>query len=127
MYYRFCWLLASFWWLVAPVAAKPPIPTAYLFVYFTGNSQAEEAIRYALSADGFRYVALNGDQPVISSAIISETGGVRDPHLLRGVDGHIYYLVATDMVSAKGWNSNRGMVLLKSTDLMHWTSKAINF
>ena len=126
--YRFCWLLAGlFWWLAASAGARLPAPTAYLFVYFTGNSQAEEAIHYALSADGFRFVALNGDQPVVSSAAISQTGGVRDPHLLRGADGKTFYMVATDMVSARGWNSNRGLVLLKSTDLVHWTSKALNF
>lgn len=100
--------------------------TAYLFAYFTGNSKGEEQIRFALSNDGYHYRALNGDQPVVSSAAISETGGVRDPHILRGADGKTFYMVATDMVSAKGWNSNRGMVLLKSTDLINWTSAVVN-
>ena len=35
-------------------------------------------------------------------------------------------MVATDMVSSKGWDSNRAMVLLKSTDLINWSSKVIN-
>jgi len=35
-------------------------------------------------------------------------------------------MVATDMVSAKGWSSNRGMVLLQSADLTHWTSSVVN-
>jgi len=30
------------------------------------------------------------------------------------------------MVSANGWNSNRAMVLLKSTDLINWSSSIIN-
>ena len=30
------------------------------------------------------------------------------------------------MVSANGWDSNRGMVLLKSNDLVNWTSSTIN-
>ncbi|WP_426492679.1 family 43 glycosylhydrolase [Hymenobacter sp. 102] len=106
--------------------SKPPKTTAYLFVYFTGNEKKEEAIRFALSPDGYHYRALNGNRPVINSAAISETGGVRDPHILRGPDGQ-FYLVATDMVSAKGWSSNRGMVLLKSKDLVNWTHSAINF
>ncbi|RYY16498.1 MAG: beta-xylosidase, partial [Cytophagaceae bacterium] len=110
-----------------PVLAAPPKTSAYLFAYFTGNDLKEEAIRFALSPDGYHYTALNGNQPIVSSAEISETGGVRDPHILRGADGKTFYMVATDMVSAKGWSSNRGMVLLKSTDLLHWTHKAINF
>lgn len=100
--------------------------TGYLFVYFTGNRKDEEQIRFALSDNGYNFKALNNDQPVIKSDDISLTGGVRDPHILRCEDGKTFYMVATDMVSANGWNSNRGLVLLKSTDLIHWTSKAIN-
>ena len=99
---------------------------AYLFVYFTGNAKAEEAIRFALSNDGYHYQALNKNEPVISSALISSTGGVRDPHILRGADGKTFYMVVTDMESAKGWSSNRAMVLLKSTDLINWTSAIVN-
>ncbi|MES2777235.1 MAG: family 43 glycosylhydrolase [Bacteroidota bacterium] len=100
--------------------------SAYLFVYFTGNDKKDEAICYALSRDGYRFKALNNGKPVISSAAISSTGGVRDPHILRGADGKTFYMVATDMVSALGWNSNRAMVLLKSTDLVNWSSSIIN-
>ncbi|TCD17222.1 beta-xylosidase [Pedobacter psychrodurus] len=100
--------------------------TAYLFTYFTGNDKAEEAIRFAVSIDGYHYKALNKDKPVISSEKISSTGGVRDPHILRGEDGKTFYMVATDMVSANGWNANRAMVLLKSNDLIHWTSAVVN-
>jgi hypothetical protein len=107
-------LLSALGAVAAPAAAKPlkDAPTsAYLFAYFIGNDIKEEAIRFALSTDGYHYRALNGNQPIISSATISETGGVRDPHILRGADGKTFYMVATDMVSAKGWSSNRGMVL----------------
>jgi len=116
--------------LAGPVVAGPPQPvkpSAYLFAYFTGNDKKKEAIRFALSADGFHYVALNGNQPIVSSAAISQTGGVRDPHIVRGQDGKTFYMVATDMVSVQGWDSNRGLVLLRSTDLVHWTSKAVHF
>ena len=101
-------------------------PTAYLFTYFTGNTGNEEAIRFAISKDGYNYKALNGNQPIINSSKISSTGGVRDPHILRGADGKTFYMVVTDMVSAKGWDSNRAMVLLKSTDLINWTSSIVN-
>lgn len=100
--------------------------TAYLFVYFTGNRIADESIHFAISADGFHYRALNKNQPIVDSKIISSTGGVRDPHILRTQDGRTFYMVATDMVSSKGWNSNRAMVLMKSDDLVHWQSTVIN-
>lgn len=100
--------------------------SAYLFVYFTGNQISEEAIRMAVSLDGYNYKALNGNQPIIPSREISSTGGVRDPHILRSEDGKTFYMVVTDMVSANGWDSNRAMVLLKSNDLVHWTSNIIN-
>ncbi|SHH81572.1 family 43 glycosylhydrolase [Wenyingzhuangia marina] len=100
--------------------------THYLFTYFTGNTGDEEAIRYALSKDGYNYQALNNNQPIIDSKNISSTGGVRDPHILRGADGKTFYMVVTDMVSANGWSSNRAMVLMKSTDLINWTSTVIN-
>lgn len=100
--------------------------TNYLFTYFTGNTGNEEAIRYALSKDGYNYYALNGNNPIIDSKHISSTGGVRDPHILRGADGKTFYMVVTDMVSANGWSSNRAMVLMKSTNLINWTSTVIN-
>jgi len=100
--------------------------SAYLFVYFTGNRKEEEQIRFALSSDGYNFKALNQDNPIISSEKISLSGGVRDPHILRCEDGKTFYMVVTDMVCSKGWNSNRGLVLMKSTDLVNWTSTAIN-
>src|SRR5690554_5564845 len=98
----------------------------YLFTYFHGNNVEEEQIFFAVSLDGYNYRALNNDRPVIDSKTISETGGVRDPHILRAQDGETFYMVVTDMTSSKGWDSNRGMVLLKSKDLVNWTSSAIN-
>jgi len=98
----------------------------YLFTYFKGNSVEDEVVCYAISRDGYNYQALNNNNPVIDSRKISTTGGVRDPHLLRGEDGETFYMVLTDMTSSKGWESNRAMILLKSTDLINWTSSVIN-
>ena len=100
---------------------------AYLFTYFTGNAPDKEQICYALSDDGYNYTPLNGGNPVISSDTISYTQCVRDPHILRCEDGKTFYMVVTDMKSSLGWASNRGMVLLKSTDLVNWQHSAINF
>jgi len=100
--------------------------THYLFVYFTGNAKTDESIHFAISRDGLNFRALNNNKPVISSSEISSTGGVRDPHILRGADGKSFYMVVTDMVSGNGWNSNRAMVLLRSNDLVNWESHVVN-
>ena len=80
----------------------------YLFTYFTGNHISEEAVCFAVSMDGYSFYALNGNKPVLDSKVISSTGGVRDPHILRCEDGKTFYMVVTDMVSDNGWDSNRG-------------------
>ncbi|MDR2955573.1 MAG: family 43 glycosylhydrolase [Prevotella sp.] len=98
----------------------------YLFAYFKGNEVKDEAVCYAISRDGYNYLALNDNNPVLDSKKISSTGGVRDPHILRGEDGKTFYMVLTDMTSSKGWDSNRAMVLLRSNDLVNWTSSVIN-
>ena len=100
---------------------------AYLFSYFTGNSPEQEQIRFAISYDGYEYIPLNNGNPVIQSSDIALTSSVRDPHILRGADGKTFYMVVTDMKSNNGWSSNRGMVLLKSTDLVNWTSSTVHF
>ncbi len=110
----------------AYAAGEQPEYTGYLFTYFTGNDIREEAVRFALSRDGRNFTALNDNCPVIDSRLISETGGVRDPHILRCEDGKRFYMVLTDMVSANGWDSNRGLTLLKSDNLVDWTASVIN-
>lgn len=99
---------------------------AFLFTYFTGNRPEQEQICYALSEDGYNYTLLNQGFPVIKSDSIAFTQCVRDPHILRGEDGKTFYMVATDMKSSLGWASNRGIVLMKSTDLINWTHSVVN-
>ncbi|MDE6267561.1 MAG: glycoside hydrolase family 97 catalytic domain-containing protein [Muribaculaceae bacterium] len=111
--------------------AAPALPSddeldGYLFVYFKGNRPADEAICYAVSDDALTFTALNDNQPIIDSRTVSRTGGLRDPHILRRVDGEGFYMVATDMISDNGWDSNRGMVLLKSPDLVTWTATPVH-
>ena len=100
--------------------------TGYLFAYFTGNGPGEEQIRFAISEDGYNFRALNENKPVIASEDISSSGGVRDPHILRGADGKTFYMVATDLyVPKQGWN-NYALILMKSSDLINWESTIIN-
>lgn len=101
--------------------------SAYLFVYFTGNTTQGEQIRFAVSSDGFNYYPLNYGNPILSSDTISLKKGVRDPHILRSHDEKTFYMVATDMKSSEGWTSNRGIVMLKSNDLINWTHSTVNF
>jgi len=104
-----------------------PSYSSYLFAYFTGNDENGEQIRFAVSEDGFNYTPLNNGNRIMSSDTISMKKGVRDPHILRGEDGKSYYMVVTDMKSSEGWSSNRGIVMLKSNDLVTWTHATVHF
>lgn len=126
-------LLASCLWTLNGEAQNKaslsePEYEGYLFAYFEGqgDKMQQEQLRFALSNDGITWRALNGNRPIIASETISESGGIRDPHILRGEDGK-FYIVATDMFTHKyGWGSNPGIVLLKSDDLINWTHAKIN-
>lgn len=85
---------------------------AYLMVFHRDDTHS---LYMALSRDGYHFTALNNARPVISGDTIAEQRGVRDPHIYRGPDGEIY-----------GWGNNRGLVLMKSRDLIHWTHTVVN-
>ncbi len=109
---------------------KEPEYTAYLFAYFEGAAESrkdEEQLRFAVSDDAVNWKALNNNEPILNSDSISQTGGIRDPHILRGENDKNYYMVATDMSTAKtGWKSNPGIVLLKSNDLLDWKHSIVD-
>ncbi len=100
----------------------------YLFAYFEGSGRRseQEQIRFAVSENATHWFALNRNRPILASADISQTGGVRDPHLLRGEDGK-FYMTVTDMFTMRdGWDNNPGIVLLRSDDLIDWKHSIIN-
>lgn len=101
--------------------------SSYLFAFFSNNTPDGEQIRYAISDDGFNYRSLNDGKPVVASDTISLKHSIRDPHIVRAQDGKTFYMVLTDMRSSEGWQSNDGLVLMKSTDLIHWQHTAIDF
>ena len=119
--------------VTTPLASRRGVggeAAGYLFAYFEGGGDQKlmEQLRFAVSKDAQNWYALNGNRPIIASDSISESGGIRDPHILRGEDG-CYYIVATDMHTydpKQGWGSNPGIVLLKSKDLVNWTHAKIN-
>ncbi len=107
---------------------------AYLMVYFTDPTHD---LFMAISTDGYSFTSLNNGQPVLAGDTLAEQQGIRDPHIFRGPDG-IFYLAMTDLhIFAQreglrstewerdgelyGWGNNRGLVLMKSDDLINWT------
>ncbi|HBN46353.1 MAG TPA: hypothetical protein DD401_01540 [Prevotella sp.] len=101
--------------------------TRYLFTFFPSNS--DENIYYAVSTkdEPFSFTVLNDGQRMLAADSVSVKQGLRDPHLLRGHDDGYYYMVATDMRSAEGWSSNRGIVMMRSKDLVNWEHHTVNF
>ncbi len=98
---------------------------SYLFAYFPSNDN--ENLYFAIGTDGYNYTPLNNGKCVMASDTVAIKKGIRDPHILRGHDGKTFYMVATDMRCAEGWSSNRGIVMYKSTDLVHWTHSTVHF
>jgi hypothetical protein len=112
----------------------------YVMVY---HKDQDHGLHLAISKDGYTWTALNDDKPVISGDTIAAQHGIRDPHIFRGPDG-AFYLSMTDLHvfgqrdgkrttewerdGAKyGWGNNRGLVLMKSFDLIHWTRTNLDF
>ena len=106
----------------------------YLFVFFSDDTHS---LYMATSEDGYTFTAVNDGKPVIAGDTIAEQRGIRDPHICRGGDGQ-FYLAMTDLhIFARekgyrdtewerpgeryGWGNNRGLVLMKSPDLINWS------
>lgn len=114
--------------------------SAYLMVF---HKDETHGLYMAISRDGYTFTALNDAEPVIAGDTIACQRGIRDPHIYRGPDG-AFYLAMTDLhVFAKrdgyretewerdgkmyGWGNNRGLVLMKSWDLVNWKRANIRF
>lgn len=98
----------------------------YLFAYFSDDTTEGQQVKYAVSADGLNFKPLNGGRPVIAADSVSVSGGVRDPHILKCDDG-IYRMTLTDMDISKGKWTSRGIVMLTSSDLIHWSHSTVHF
>ncbi|GAB3427656.1 hypothetical protein GCM10027516_33030 [Niabella aquatica] len=113
----------------AQIATSEKSFAGYLFAYFEGSGQKDkqEQLRFAVSENGINWFALNRNQPLIPSDRISQTGGIRDPHILRGADSKNFYMVATDMFTMKnGWDNNPGIILMRSDNLLDWKHSVID-
>ncbi|BAV04068.1 glycoside hydrolase family 43 protein [Filimonas lacunae] len=108
--------------------------SAYLMVYF---KDADHSLHFALSKDGHSFTDVNKGEAVIKGDTISEQKGIRDPYIYRAPDG-MFYMALTDLhiyaqkeglrntlwerdAEKYGWGNNRGIVLMKSADLIHWS------
>lgn len=113
---------------------------AYLMVFHRDETHG---LYMALSPDGYTFTALNNGNPVIAGDTIADQKGIRDPHIYRGPDG-AFYLAMTDLHvfamrdglrntewerdgKTYGWGNNRGLVLMKSWDLINWKRTNIRF
>ena len=125
--------------LLATVATAKRIPSekqmgAYLFTFF---NDATHSLFMAISYDGYTFTAVNDGKPVISGDTIAAQHGIRDPHIYRSPHDGKFYMALTDLHiygqekglrttkwerdDKYGWGNNRGLVLMKSDDLIHWT------
>jgi hypothetical protein len=117
-----------------PAAISEKNMSAYLMVYFKDDTHG---LYFALSKDGYSFMDVNNAKPIIAGDTIAEQKGIRDPYIMRGPDG-LFYMALTDLHlfaqklgyrstewerdgKEYGWGNNRGIVLLKSPDLIHWS------
>ena len=130
--------------LAASGADKVPTEAdmgAYLMVY---HSDSTHSIHMALSRDGYTFTSLNEGAPVISGDTIASQHGVRDPHIYRDPRDGSFLLCATDLhIYAQelglrdslwerpkeqfGWGNNKGIVLMKSRNLIDWSHTEVKF
>lgn len=100
----------------------------YLYCHMAGNG---ENTNYAIGTKADRgeiFHPIINNQPIFNPEDVARIeGGVRDAFIIRGKDNN-YLMVNTDMCNRKSrvW-LNYGIDLLKSNDLIHWTSVSFDF
>lgn len=67
----------------------------------------------AVSRDGYTFMAVNEGDPVLAGDTIAQQRGIRNPHISCRPE--------------YGWGNNRGLVLMKSWDVIHWNRANIRF
>ena len=98
----------------------------YLYCHMSDKG---EWTAYAVSRDGYNYQDIIGGEPIFDQKALARIeGGTRDAFITRAWNGKGYVMVTTDMCVAKShkWD-NYGIDLLKSDDLIHWTSITFDY
>lgn len=115
------------------IAAAAPVgeTEAYLYVYFRGNVNGEPenlGIHLAASEDSYEWFDLNGNWPILESNLGTQC--LRDPYLLRSVNGDRFYLIATDLNTqdGQGWGpwsleGSKYLMVWESDDLINWSEQ----
>ncbi|GAF65164.1 hypothetical protein BTS2_2062 [Bacillus sp. TS-2] len=103
----------------------------YLFAYFKGEPYPDgEQVYFALSKENnpLEWEELNGGKPILTSHLGEK--GVRDPFIIRSVDGERFYLIATDLkIHGNGdWEravkqGSRSIMIWESSDLVNWSQQ----
>lgn len=119
---------------------------AYLFVHFIGTESIpeHEQIYFSISEDGRNWRILNDGKPVLLSDVGEK--GVRDPFIIRLLDGKHFYIIATDLSiyhrmqeseEKAAWRQatntfsdnpkpgSRSMVIWESEDLLNWSQATL--
>lgn len=114
---------------------KKPQPVGetvgYFYVYFRGfvnGSDEHLSIHIAGSEDGYNWFDLNENKPILESQM--GTYELRDPYLLRSVEGDRFYLIATDLNTkdGQGWGpwslaGSKYLMVWESEDLINWSEQ----
>ena len=104
----------------------------YLYCHMSDHG---EFTAYALSRDGYNYEDIIDGKAIMDPKEHARIeGGQRDAFITRSYDGKGFVMVTTDMNNAmtkalgkqSEWD-NYGIDLLKSDDLIHWTSVSFDF
>lgn len=119
---------------------RPLKMAGYVMVY---HKDADHGLHMAYSWDGYTWTAFNDDKPIMAGDTIAEQKGIRDPFIFRGPDGgicvamtdlHVFGQrdgIRTTQWERDGkkydWGNNRGLVLLKSFDMINWKRTNLDF
>ena len=125
---RKIFVLAALATTVLTASAQNIVKGDYGYLY-CHMSDGGEYTAYALSRDGYHYEDIIGGKAVVDPKEHARIeGGQRDAYITRSYDGKGFVMVTTDMCVAKSkvWD-NYGIDLLKSDDLIHWTSVTFDY
>lgn len=120
---------------------EKPQMDGYVMVY---HKDADHGLHIAYSWDGYTWTALNDDKPIMAGDTIAVQKGIRDPYIFRNPKDGAFLAAMTDLhvfgkrdgirttewerdFSKYDWGNNRGLVLLRSTDLIHWQRTNLDF
>ena len=110
-------------YFILNVKAQNIVKGDYGYLYCHMSDKGEYTA-FAISRDDYNYEDIIGGKAIMDVREHARIeGGQRDAYITRDYTGNGYIMVTTDMCVAKSkvWN-NYGIDLLRSDDLIHWSS-----